>query len=120
MKRRQVVAQRRRRPTQPKLQPSALNSAALDRACSGQYPRTLLTMQEAAEYLRFLNLRGADHCREFLHKHGVKLLLRGRDYLVRVSALDDFLETGQGQVDVAAARTAQALAAPTVAASAGQ
>lgn len=115
MKRRNVVAQRRRRTPRPKLQAPKLHSPALDRACTGQYPHTLLTMEEAAEYVGgFTGERRADSVRKLLQSHHVQLLRVGRDYRVRQSALDHFLETGEGQLDAIAAQTAQTVAGPTV------
>lgn len=56
-------------------------------------------MAEAAEYLRFEGDRAADKARQFLKRSDVRLLRRGRAYLVRQDSIDAFLETGMSEAD---------------------
>jgi hypothetical protein len=62
-----------------------------------------MTMNEAAEYLRFDGERVGDRARQFLQRSGVRLLRRGREYLVRQESIDRFLETGESELDCRAA-----------------
>lgn len=80
-------------------------SSALDRARTGQFPHTLLTMDEAAEYIGgFAGQRRADSCRNYLQQNGAKLLRVGRGYRVRVRTIDELLDTGMGDLDREAER----------------
>lgn len=58
-----------------------------------------MTMAEAAEYLRYKEPRAAEKCLHFLQRSGVKLLRRGRVYLVRRESIDLLLATGKGDAD---------------------
>lgn len=94
-----VVAQGRTGPAEPHLEPADLSNPALDRARAGVDPHALLTMFEAAVYLRYhregcapATCRCADVCRQALQRHGVPLLRLGRRYLVRQGAVDALLE----------------------------
>ena len=71
---------------------SALKQKLSDQAAESPY----LTMREAAEYLRYTGPHAAEACRQFLRRHGIRLLRRGgRVLLVKRSVLDAFLETGK-------------------------
>jgi hypothetical protein len=57
--------------------------------------QTLLSMEEAAVYLRYDGPNAANSVYVFLRTHKVTLEKRGNRVLVRVGALDDLLKTGQ-------------------------
>ena len=98
-----VVAKRRTRPAQPQLQAPHLSDAEIDRIRAGEHPRALLTMERAAIYLDFNPPRAAEKALHYLQRNHVRLLRRGRAYVVRQGSIDRLLETGQGDLDVQAA-----------------
>lgn len=70
----------------------AAQASAEERRFEYERRRTLMTMDEAAVYLRY---DGSAHSvYTFLRKHGVHLLKRGNRVLVRVGEVDRLLETG--------------------------
>jgi len=109
-KRVKVIPKRRHRPSKSHLKSANLANSALDRARTGQFPFTVLTMDEAAAYLGgFRGQRRADTCRQCLQSHGVRLLRVGRQFRVRQHELDRLLETGKGTLDVLAEQAAARL-----------
>lgn len=97
--------------------------SALDNIRAGLHPRALLTMAEAAVYLRYLGPRASEKALHYLQRSHVKLLRRGRIYLVRQSEIDQLLETGKGSLDVLAERAVSLLNSkkrPRVAMSGGE
>lgn len=63
------------------------------------HPSPYMTMAEAAVYLRFNEPRAAEKALAFLRRKGVRLLPRGRAYLVKRQSIDSLLETGKGDLD---------------------
>lgn len=110
MKRLKVVSQRRNAAAKAPLKSPSLHSSALDRARTGQFPHTVLTMDEAADYIGgFRGERRADSCRQFLQDHDARLLQVGRSFRVRQSEVDRVLDTGKGSLAVQAEQAAAQL-----------
>lgn len=104
MKPRQVVGQRRSGPPHSQLKASDLGDSQAHAARHGVGPNALLTMAEAAIYLRYhhegctpATCRCADVCRQFLQRQGADLSRRGRVYLVRQRELDLLLDLAPGE-----------------------
>lgn len=115
-----VVAQRRTRPTQADLQAPHVGHASFDLARALDHPRTLLTMAQAAVYLCFAGPRAAEKCLHYLQCSHVRLLRRGRLYLVRLGSIDALLDTGKGDTDRLAAEMAAQLPSPAATRSVAQ
>lgn len=110
MKGLKVRRQLRTGSTKSPRQSPTLNSTALDRARTGQFPHTVLTMEDAADYIGgFRGERRADSCRQFLQDHDARLLQVGRSFRVRQSEVDRVLDTGKGSLAVQAEQAAAQL-----------
>lgn len=108
-KRVNVVPERRTRPAKAHLQAPNLGDATFDAARAGLHPHALLRMDEAAVYLRITGARAADKVRQYLQRNHVRLLSRGRSFLVRQRELDLLIETGKGSLDFVAEQMAARL-----------
>ena len=53
----------------------------------------LLTMPEAADYLRYTGPAAAHSAYNFIKRHDLPIIKRGKTTLVRLGVLDDYLES---------------------------